>query len=30
MTSNGRSHAVSIKPRGGDVSDVRIELGRRG
>ncbi|MBV8289454.1 MAG: hypothetical protein JOZ35_21285 [Hyphomicrobiales bacterium] len=29
LTSNGRSQAVSIKPRGGDVSDVRIELGRR-
>jgi len=24
MTSNGRSHAVSIKPRGGDVSNVRM------
>ena len=29
LTSNGRSQAVSIKPRGGDISDVRIELGRR-
>jgi hypothetical protein len=29
LTSNGRSQAVSIKPRGGDVSDVRVELGRR-
>ena len=29
LTSNGRSQAVSIKPRGGDVSDVRIEMGRR-
>jgi hypothetical protein len=29
LTSNGRSQAVSIKPRGGDVSVVRIELGRR-
>ena len=30
LTSNGRSQAVSIKPRGGDVSDVRIELRRSG
>ena len=30
LTSNGRSQAVSIKPRGGDVSDVRIELKRNG
>jgi hypothetical protein len=28
LTSNGRSQAVSIKPRGGDVSDVRVELKR--
>jgi hypothetical protein len=30
LTSNGRSQAVSIKPRGGDVSDVRIALKRNG
>jgi hypothetical protein len=30
LTSNGHSQAVSIKPRGGDVSDVRIELKRNG
>ena len=30
LISNGRSQAVSIEPRGGDVSDVRIELRRRG
>jgi hypothetical protein len=30
LTSNGRTQAVSIQPRGGDVSDVRIELRRRG
>jgi hypothetical protein len=29
LSSDGRNQAVSIKPRGGDVSDVRIELGRR-
>jgi hypothetical protein len=30
LTANGHSQAVSIKPRGGDVSDVRIELKRNG
>jgi hypothetical protein len=30
LTSNGHSQAVSIKPRGGDVADVRIELKRNG
>jgi hypothetical protein len=30
LTSNGRTQAVSIQPRGGDISDVRIELKRRG
>ena len=30
LTSNGRSQAVSIKPRGGEVSNVRIELMRNG
>jgi hypothetical protein len=30
LTSNGRTQAVSIQPRGGDISDVRIELRRRG
>ena len=30
LASNGRTQAVSIQPRGGDVSDVRIELRRRG
>jgi hypothetical protein len=30
LTSNGRTQAVSIKPRGGDISDVRIDLRRRG
>jgi hypothetical protein len=29
LTSNGRTQAVSIRPSGGDVADVRIELGRR-
>jgi hypothetical protein len=29
LTSNGRSQTVSIQPRGGDISDVRIELKRR-
>jgi hypothetical protein len=28
LTSNGHSQSVSIQPRGGDVSDVRIELRR--
>ena len=28
LSSNGRSQTVSIKPSGGDVSDVRIELKR--
>lgn len=28
LTSNGRTQAVSIQPRGGDVADVRIELRR--
>ena len=30
LTSNGHSQAVSIKPRSGDVADVRIELKRNG
>jgi len=30
LTSNGRSQAVSIQPRGGDISAVRIEMARRG
>ena len=30
LTSNGRIQAVSIQPRGGDISDVRIELKRNG
>jgi hypothetical protein len=30
LTSNGRSQAVIIKPSGGDISDVRIELKRNG
>jgi hypothetical protein len=30
MTSNGRTQAVSIRPSGGDVTDVRIELQRHG
>ena len=30
LTSNGRTQAVSIRPRGGDISDVRVELRRRG
>ena len=30
LTSNGRTQAVSIRPSGGDVSDVRIELQRQG
>jgi hypothetical protein len=30
LTSNGRTQAISIQPRGGDISDVRIELRRRG
>jgi hypothetical protein len=30
LTSNGRTQTVSIQPRGGDISDVRIELKRRG
>jgi hypothetical protein len=30
LTSNGRTQAVSIRPSGGDVTDVRIELQRRG
>ena len=29
LTSNGRTQAVSIRPSGGDVTDVRIELKRR-
>jgi hypothetical protein len=29
LTSNGRTLSVSIQPRGGDISDVRIELKRR-
>jgi hypothetical protein len=29
LTSNGRAQVVSIQPRGGDISDVRIELRRR-
>jgi hypothetical protein len=30
LMSNGRTQAVSIQPRGGDISEVRIELRRRG
>ena len=30
LTSNGRTQTVSIQPRGGDISAVRIELTRRG
>ena len=30
ITSNGRMQTVSIQPRGGDISDVRIELKRQG
>jgi hypothetical protein len=30
LSSDGRSQAVSIQPRGGDISDVRIELRRNG
>ena len=30
LISNGRSQEVSIQPRGGDISDVRIELKRNG
>jgi hypothetical protein len=30
LTSSGRTQTVSIKPQGGDISDVRIELKRRG
>jgi hypothetical protein len=30
LTSNGRTLSVSIQPRGGDISNVRIELRRRG
>ena len=30
ITSNGRTQAVSIQPRGGDIADVRIELKRQG
>ena len=30
LTSNGRTQAISIRPSGGDVADVRIELQRRG
>ena len=30
LTSNGRTQAVSIRPSGGDVAEVRIELQRRG
>ena len=29
LTSNGRTQTVSIRPSGGDVTDVRIELRRR-
>jgi hypothetical protein len=29
LTSNGRTQAVSIRPSGGDVADVRLELQRR-
>jgi hypothetical protein len=29
LTSNGRSQSVSIRPHGGDISDVHIELQRR-
>jgi hypothetical protein len=30
LTSNGRTQAVIIQPHGGDISEVRIELTRRG
>jgi hypothetical protein len=30
LTSNGRTQTVSIQPQGGDVSDVHIDLRRRG
>jgi hypothetical protein len=30
LTSNGRTQTVNIQPRGGDISDVLIELKRRG
>lgn len=30
LISNGRTQSVSIQPSGGDISDVRIELRRRG
>jgi hypothetical protein len=30
LTSNGRTQAVSIRPSGGDVTDVRIDLQRHG
>jgi hypothetical protein len=30
LISNGRTQSVSIQPRGGDISDVRTELKRRG
>ncbi len=30
LASNGRTQTVSIQPRGGDISNVRIELKRRG
>jgi hypothetical protein len=30
IVSNGRTQTVNIQPRGGDVSDVRIDLKRRG
>ncbi|MGO9421165.1 hypothetical protein [Roseiarcus sp.] len=30
LTSNGRTQGVSIRPSGGDITDVRIELRRRG
>ena len=29
LASNGRTQTLSIRPRGGDISDVRIELKRR-
>jgi hypothetical protein len=30
LTSNGRRQAVSIRPQGGDISDVQLELQRHG
>lgn len=30
LTSNGRTQAVSIRPQGGDIADVQVELRRHG